>query len=140
MSNMVSYSGGCACGAVRYRARAEPKWVAHCHCRDCRRASGNAFTTYAGFATVQVTMQGPLAVYLSSPDVRRSFCPKCGTPISYDSERWSGEIHLFLCTFDDPAALAPRGHVHTADQVSWLHLADGLPRFRTTPSQGGPET
>ena len=44
----VTLTGGCLCGAVRYEAGWPPNWSAHCHCRDCQRASGAAFATYAG--------------------------------------------------------------------------------------------
>jgi hypothetical protein len=29
-------------------------------------------------------------------------------------------------------------HVHTGEQLPWLHLADGLPRYHTTPKDGPP--
>ena len=37
-------SGGCACGAVRYETAAEPVLMLNCHCRDCQRASGSAYS------------------------------------------------------------------------------------------------
>ena len=37
------FSGGCACGAIRYERTAEPAISLNCHCRDCQRASGSAF-------------------------------------------------------------------------------------------------
>jgi hypothetical protein len=51
-------AGGCGCGAVRYEVRGQPKWAAHCQCRDCRRAIGAAYATYAGFATDQLRWSG----------------------------------------------------------------------------------
>ena len=44
-----SWEGGCLCGAVRYRAQGEPRAALHCHCADCRRASGVAFLSWAAF-------------------------------------------------------------------------------------------
>ena len=38
-----SFSGGCACGAIRYECTAEPIMMFNCHCRDCQRAIGGAF-------------------------------------------------------------------------------------------------
>jgi hypothetical protein len=126
-------AGGCSCGAIRFEATGEPRWVAHCHCTDCRRATASAMTTYAGYARTQVRfVAGEPASRHSSPGVTRRFCAACGTPISFEGERWPDEIHLFVCTFDDPAAFEPRAHVYTAEQVPWLHLDDGLRRFETT--------
>ena len=126
-------SGGCQCGRIRFEAQGKPIWVAHCHCADCRRATAAALATYAGFDKGQVrfTAEEP-ASYQSSPGVTRRFCPGCGTPISFESERWPKEIHLFVCTFDDPERFEPRAHVYTSEQLSWLHLGDDLPRYEKT--------
>jgi hypothetical protein len=132
-------AGGCLCGAVRFRAAGPPLWVAHCHCESCRRATAAAMATYAGYPRARVVFtKGRPASHGSSPGVTRGFCAGCGTPLGYESTRWPGELHLFLCTFDDPAALAPRAHVHTAEQLAWLHLADGLPRYARTAAEGPP--
>ena len=37
------FSGGCACGAIRYSCAAEPLYMGNCHCRDCQRATGSAY-------------------------------------------------------------------------------------------------
>ncbi len=126
-------SGGCQCGAVRFETTGEPRWVAHCHCENCRRATAQAMATYAGFARANVrTVRGAPASYRSSPGVTRTFCSNCGTPLSYEGERWPDEVHLFACAFDDPATLEPQAHVYTAEQVPWLKLADALPRYART--------
>jgi len=135
----TAITGGCACGAVRYQATGQPKWVAHCHCRDCRRTTGTAMATYAGFAADQFAYSagGPRG-FRSSPGVTRSFCAACGTPLTYEGERWPGEVHVFVGTMDDPGLVTPTAHVYVAHQLPWLKLADGLKRFRTVPSEGGP--
>jgi hypothetical protein len=125
----VVRSGHCLCKAVRFRATGEPKWVAHCHCESCRRQTASPFTTYAGYHVAAVTFAGELARYASSPGVARSFCPRCGTPMAFAGDRWPDEIHLFLATFDDPESLTPRAHVNVAEQLSWIHLDDGLRRI-----------
>ncbi len=131
-------SGGCLCGAIRYLAEGEPLWVAHCHCKSCRRTTGTALVTYAGYARGQVTFaSGAPARYASSPGVTRSFCGTCGTPIAYEGKRWPEEIHLLLCTLDEPEGLEPLGHVYVAEQLPWLKLADGLPRHAGSSSEDG---
>ena len=138
MTDEAIHSGGCACGAVRYRATGKPKWAAHCHCRDCRKQTGAALATWAGFASEHFAFTGAPQAYRSSPGVVRRFCGTCGTPLTYEGERWPGEIHLLAGTLDDPGAIAPGAHVYVAHQMPWLRLADGLPRFNTVPSEGGP--
>ena len=133
----VERRGRCLCGLVQFVAHGEPNWVAHCHCESCRRATSAAFATYAGYpaAAVEWTAIAPSA-YGSSPGVTRRFCPRCGSPMSFEGERWPGEIHLFVSSFTEPAQFAPQVHVHATEQLAWVHLADGLPRFATTPSEG----
>jgi len=134
-----TYTGGCLCGAVRFAAAGRPLWAAHCHCRSCRRSAGAPFATFVGFAREQVTFtHAAPATYASSPGVSRSFCATCGTPIAYEAARFPGEIHLYVCTLDDPAAVSPAAHVHVGEQLSWLRLADGLPRYHTTSREGEP--
>src|SRR5881396_1158763 len=50
-------TGGCFCGAVRYRVSATTRDVSHCHCSICRRTTGAPFVTWATFpaATFAVT-------------------------------------------------------------------------------------
>jgi hypothetical protein len=133
-----SYEGGCSCGAVRYRVDGPPRYAAHCHCRDCRRTTAAAFATYASYDRDRLAwIAGPPKVYRSSPDVERRFCGACGTPLTYEGKRWADEIGVLACTLDDPSLVKPTRHVYVAHQVPWLTLGDGLPRFRTVPSESG---
>jgi hypothetical protein len=132
-------AGRCFCGKVRFVATGEPKWVAHCHCESCRRATSAPFTTYAGYHAASVRWSGDApGEFRSSPGVLRRFCGDCGSPMSFEGDRWPGEIHLFVASFEDPASLEPTSHVHVGEQLPWLHLADGLPRYATTARDGPP--
>ena len=129
--------GGCLCGAVRYRCVGEPLWVAHCHCHSCRRASGSVVLPWAGYPAENFEIiKGSPRSHESSKGVRRRFCGDCGTPLTFESERYANEVHITVGSLDDPEALPPRGHVFTEEQISWLHIEDGLPRFAKT---GGDE-
>ena len=77
-------------------------------------------------------VEGTRQTYVSSPGVARSFCATCGTPLAYAAERYPGEIHLYVSTLDRPEVFEPGAHVHVGEQLPWLHLDDGLPRFQTT--------
>ena len=39
----IGGTGGCLCGAVRYRYRGEPSAIGLCQCDRCQRQSGSAF-------------------------------------------------------------------------------------------------
>jgi hypothetical protein len=121
--------GRCLCGFVRYRVSGEPLWVAHCHCESCRRATSAAFVTYAGFPRERFALlAGEPGVFQSSPGVERRFCQRCGSPLTYEGERWPTETHILVCSLERPDELQPTAHVYTAEQLPWIHLADDLPR------------
>lgn len=127
-------TGRCLCGDIRYRFEGPPLWVAHCHCESCRRQTSSALATFVGVANDKLVFtQGVPAVYQSSPGVDRSFCPRCGAPIAFACQSaFPGEVHLYIGTLDNPSALQPTFHVHTAEQLAWLEVLDDLPRYATS--------
>ena len=54
-------SGGCLCGAVRYRIDGPPEFCVLCYCRDCQRASGSGHVPVMGARRAQVTITGKRA-------------------------------------------------------------------------------
>ena len=134
-------TGGCMCGAVRFEARGTPFDVSHCHCRSCRRHSGAAMVTLAGYRTDQVAFSGtPRRFYASSPGVRRAFCGECGTPLTWegdDAER-GAVVELHISTFDAPESLIPVSHAFEPERIPWLEIDDDLPRYRGFPGVGTP--
>lgn len=116
--------GGCLCGAVRFTAKGTPLWTAYCHCASCRRHTGAPVSAYAGYPSDAVTFTGAAPSYFSSSQgVRRGFCKVCGSTLSYEGERWPGEIHLHIGAFDEPAAFPPKGQAFEEERLPWLHLA-----------------
>lgn len=124
------FTGGCLCGAIRYRALGPPRWVNHCHCRMCGKASGAPFVTWATFAREAVTFTaGAPSYFRSSAIAERGFCAQCGSAMIWRSTRDPETIDLTAGTLDDPSALAPRDHIWVENAPPWLHLADALPRY-----------
>ncbi len=121
---------GCLCGAVRYRAWGKAYGITHCHCPTCRRASGAPFVTWAGFdADKFVFIQGEPAGYASSAPVMRTFCNRCGTPLTYRRSDLPQSIDVTLGSMDAPEALAPEDHTWTESRLAWIKLADQLPVY-----------
>lgn len=133
------YSGHCLCGAITFEAVGAPLWVAHCHCQSCRRNTGGAVATFVGLRDDQFRYtKGEPKTFTSSPGVRRSFCADCGTPLTYQADRFPGEVHVYVSTFDQPDAFPPQLHVFVSEAISWLHLDDDLPRYATTSHDAEP--
>ena len=124
--------GGCLCSAVRYRIDSQPLWTGYCHCTTCRRSTGAPVTMFIGASAESVAFTaGERAQFASSPGVQRGFCARCGTPLTYEGERFSGEIHFYVSTFDEPQALRPGFHVYYEERMTWLEISDSLPRHAT---------
>jgi hypothetical protein len=71
-------SGGCLCGAVRYRYEGEPVSIGLCQCRRCQRQSGSSFLIGVVSPKEAVSIEGKLATYEFETDgkqLRRHFCP-----------------------------------------------------------------
>ncbi len=127
---MEQHEGGCLCGKVRFRASGKPRSVFHCHCFSCRRQTGGAVASFAAFPVAghfAWTAEAP-AIFRSTPGVTRRFCPHCGTPLSYEAEKYPDEIHLHIGVFDRPDVLIPEAHWHTEEKVAWFETRDDLPR------------
>lgn len=129
--------GNCHCGAIQFTATGEPLFVTFCHCESCRRSTGGALVAACGFRREDVAFaDGSPTYYASSPGVRRGFCPRCGTSLTFESARWPDDVHLMVGNFDVPGDFTPQCHVFAGERLPSLHLADGLPRYRTVPSAG----
>lgn len=128
-----THAGRCLCGAVTFEADGDPLWVAHCHCQSCRRNTGAAVATFVGVLSERFRYTtGEPKVFASSPGVRRSFCADCGTPLTYQADRFPGEVHIYVSTLDHPEDFPPQLHVFVSEAIPWLHLDDDLPRHATT--------
>jgi hypothetical protein len=131
---MSRRTGGCLCSAVWYMTEGEPVMRAFCHCPSCRLATGAPVVAWALFPqdAFRIT-RGELAVYESSPGVRRGFCGRCGTTLSFEADYVPGLIDVTIATFGDPAGLVPQMHVWHRHRLGWVVLADDLPRHEELP-------
>lgn len=126
-----AFSGGCQCGAVRFRAT-EVGDAGFCHCRMCQKAFGGP-----GAALIAVPLaslhwtRGKAAEFRSSAIVARGFCARCGTPLYMQEDGWS-VCEMAICAFDDPAALpAPDHQVGVESKLPWFDRLHALPGKRT---------
>jgi len=80
--------------------------------------------------------RGALREYASSSAVRRQFCERCGTPITYWNQSRPDTIDITVATLDKPERIEPVDHIWMSDALSWDRPQDGLPLF----SMGHPDT
>lgn len=124
-------TGGCQCGAVRYRLLAAPNGANVCHCRMCQKASGGPFMAFGGVKLSEfVVTKGAIATFSSSDIAERGFCAKCGTPLTYRGLK-SDRISLTLGSLDDPGAVEPETQLGVESRVGWLDRSLSRPEIHT---------
>lgn len=129
-------TGGCLCGKVRYQTSGVPAQPTLCHCATCRRASGSHVLGWVTFPTSEFKYTSALpAEFRSTPKVVRSFCPACGTALTYWNEDWPNDIDVTIGSLDNPAAARPADHTWMSDALAWDRPADGLPQFQSSRDQ-----
>jgi hypothetical protein len=124
------YQGSCLCGAIRYEVRGDLGPIVHCHCSQCRKASGTAFATNAPIAAADlVLLEGEelLATYESSSGKYRCFCSRCGSPIFSKRRDRPDVLRLRIGSLDTPIASRATCHIYAASKAEWFDIGDGLP-------------
>src|SRR5689334_4541051 len=128
------FSGGCACGAIRYESTAAPLMMLHCHCRDCQRSSGGPFSSFVVVPSDAFKLvQGAPRFYASPSEMggltRRGFCAECGSPIQTNPEAIPHIVAIRTASLDDPSGFNPQVEVWTCDAQPWDALNPSLPKF-----------
>ena len=112
-------TGGCLCGAVRFELEGEPFLIGVCHCADCRKESGSAFTFYAKWPRTAFRVTGETRRYAG-----RDFCPTCGARLfnlhADDVELRVGSLDEAPPTIDSPSQ---EGWIKRRE--SWLTPIEG---------------
>lgn len=129
--------GGCLCGAVRYRAMSEPFACSLCHCRTCRLASGAPSVAWVVFHSNDFAFIGEEpSSFHSSPGVVRTFCGRCGTPLTYRHTSEPERIDVTTVTLERPDDFAPTKEIWIEHKVAWECLNDKLEHYPRS-SAGG---
>lgn len=120
-------SGGCQCGAVRYRIRGVPANPHLCHCRMCQKASGT-YVLPLGFVAREdfALTRGEPAWFRSSGMVRRGFCAACGTPLFFEPVDGNG-LNVTLGALDEPEQAKPTLQSGQDSRLSFFHTLADLP-------------
>jgi hypothetical protein len=129
--------GGCLCGGIRYVARGRPTSSMICHCDTCCRAAGSPVVAWLTFPVSHFSfVRGVPAEFHSTAPVTRTFCPTCGTSLTYVHADRPAEIDVTTSSLDHPEAFPPTHHSWLSDSVSWVRFADGLPAHRRSSAEG----
>ncbi len=123
--------GRCLCGAVEYCVPDDFRYAGYCHCSDCRRFSGSAFSAYGGVPLAGLRLlrgEAHIGRYRKSGNTVLAFCSLCGSSL-YAEKPLRGMVHLRLGTLDQAPTLAPQVHSYVASKAPWYEIRDGLPQY-----------
>ena len=134
MAGLV-HTGGCQCGAVRFRVTGALDDASICHCRMCQKAFGAYYAPLVSTrgAVLEWTRGAPRH-FQSSNLVRRGFCADCGTGLFYTNEEiFPGQIDVQSATLDDPDLIPAGAQIQIAERIGWMEKLDEMPLFNRNP-------
>ncbi len=133
----MAITGGCLCGAVRYRIEAEPIAARTCWCRACQFTGAGSATVNVAFPSDAVSFEGRLTDYASKADsgniMHRRFCPACGTHVFIQSEARPHLLSVRAGTLDDPEIGKPSMTIWTSMAPSWAAIDPNIPQAERQP-------
>lgn len=129
LDNKPVYTGGCQCGAVRFRIEGALGDASVCHCRMCQKAFGNFYAPLVSVRKAKLTWtRGEPKKFRSSNFAYRGFCGECGTPLSYEAP---DGVALAIATFDEPAEIAPTVQWGLEGKLPYVDHIHELPGYST---------
>ncbi|MFM1814420.1 MAG: hypothetical protein RLZ98_1115 [Pseudomonadota bacterium] len=136
---MAKYQGGCLCGAIRYEIDGEPAFVGNCHCDDCRKATGAAYSTNAFFkeTDVSVTKGAPKRYHHTADSgntMTKEFCDNCGAQVFGASSGRPGLKNVRIGSFDDVGNIRPQVSVYVAKALPFIVIGEDTKNFDKMPT------
>jgi len=123
------YTGGCLCGALRYEATGAPNYMGHCHCGDCRKASGSGFIPFMSFPASAIRFTGASKVF-ESQGLRniatRNSCPTCSSLVFGGIMGKSDAFMIYAGSLDDPTQFKPTMAIFNHGRPDWVTLPPSI--------------
>ena len=126
---MTTHAASCRCGQLTATPTGDPVRVSVCHCLNCQKRSGSAFTAQVRFPAAQVTTTGQSKTYTANGDngaAQFHFCPDCGATVYYTNDSIPDTIAIALGAFDDPYFVTPTVSLWEERQHEWVEIAGDI--------------
>jgi hypothetical protein len=135
---VMHIDGGCHCGYLAYEAEIDPGKVGICHCTDCQRFSGSAFSTFVPAARESFRLlAGVPTLYVKTAEsgARRAqaFCPRCGTRIYAAAAVDPQSFNIRVGTVAQRAELRPKVQLWRRSALPWVEDMDSIRQIATQP-------
>ena len=133
------YTGGCACGAIRYEVSAEPAVMNDCQCRQCQRDSGTGHSSHLTFVEAPVKLTGEPALWATVGEggtrKNRAFCSTCGAPVYLTFPNMPEVFVASAASLDDPGRYKPQVVMWASAGQAWDPRDPAVPVFEKMPPQ-----
>jgi hypothetical protein len=128
-------TGGCECGAVRYRVADAFRYAMNCHCSRCRAGTGAAFKPFAGIERdkLEVTRGRDELLVFGDDVANHTRCGVCGS-LLYSVVRDGEYVHVALGSLVDEPSIRPTSHIYVASKAPWFEITDDLPQYDELPT------
>lgn len=120
--------GGCQCGHIRFEIMGELGKPSICHCRMCQKAFGNFFAPLVSVRVEDVIWSNEPSKFQSSNLVKRGFCVKCGTPLTYEAP---DGLAIAIGAFDKPQNIEPIIQFGSEARLEFIDNINQWPSIRT---------
>ncbi len=137
MAPSDQHTGGCLCGAIRYRMTGDAVHTNICHCTQCQRQTGSLIGAFATFPVDHFELlRGEPASYRASDFATRQFCAGCGSTLFWRADG-APEIDCFLGTLDRPDRMPkPADQLWTQHRVPWFPEQPEIKAYRRSRQEG----
>ncbi|KAF2793904.1 hypothetical protein K505DRAFT_417482 [Melanomma pulvis-pyrius CBS 109.77] len=133
--------GSCLCGNITFCFTSEPVKTVLCHCLNCRRITGTAYSTNVTVASSSISVQGEPSQYVfdsgQGPIFKISFCGTCSSTLwkESDAKGFKG-YHLIQSGSlgEDFSNYQPQGEIFTPFRSKWLPPLENVKQFEGTDS------
>ena len=134
----MTFTGACRCGATRYELAVDSLTAIYCcHCTDCQRWSGSAFSEQAVVPEGAISSNGPLIEFTiqnaSGALSQQRACGTCHTRLWNTNSARPGVAIVRAGTLDHNRTLEPRMHIWVKSKQPWVTIAGDIPSFEQTP-------
>ncbi len=129
------YTGQCLCGAIRFQYIGPMGPITLCHCSQCRRAHGSAFSASAPVQTLRfqyIAGEEQVREYESRPGKFRGFCVNCGSQLYSRVDAIPGILRLRIGAINEPLGKAPAAHEFVGSKSDWYAITDDITQYEKT--------
>ncbi len=122
--------GQCFCGDVELEIEVPARWAWHDHSAANRRAHGGAYATWVGSWRSRFRVTKGQAGITRFEDLAagtaRSFCARCGTPLTYERTHSPQMVNIPRALFAGRTGREPLYHLAIEEAPEWAYRGEPL--------------